>query len=178
MPSTSSSGSAHDRLAAAVGLSAWLSELSGHDTVGLDLDGEQLVGRGAGVEVHVPLLPVQFPDYESVLQRSIRAETAVVVDRDRFLSLLEEFSGDDAIRLTTSSDELVASRNGVEARVDAQVVGPLAAVAINPRFAADAVLQAVGSDLVIEIDDDVHPVVFRSADDGTYTSLLMPVKTD
>lgn len=174
----SSSGPAFNAVVAAAALSVWLSDLAGGEVVGIDLDGEHLVGRGRGVEARVPLVPVEFPDYENVLQRSTRAETTVVIDRDRFLSLLEGFAGDDAIRLTVSGGELIASRAGIEARVDVQIVGPPAALAINPRFAADAAVHAVGSDLVIEIDDDIHPVVFRSADDGTYTSLLMPVKTD
>lgn len=174
----SSSGNAFSAVVAAAALSALPSKLSGQDIVGLDLDGECLVARGSEVELRIPLIPVEFPDYESVLHRSIRAETTVAIDRHQFLSVLDRFAGDEAVRITTSGGELIASRSGIEATIDARVDGPPAMVAINPRFAAEAMSHAVGRDLVIEIDDEIHPVVFRSADDGTYTSLLMPVKTD
>jgi len=43
---------------------------------------------------------------------------------------------------------------------------------------AGALRAAVGPDVVIEIADPLAHVVVRSADDGTATTLLMPVRLD
>jgi DNA polymerase III sliding clamp (beta) subunit (PCNA family) len=60
-------------------------------------------------------------------------------------------------------------------RIDARSTGDQTDVALDPTFARDAVAAAIGPDIVVEITDALLPVVFRSADDGTYTTLLMPV---
>ncbi len=49
-------------------------------------------------------------------------------------------------------------------------------MALDPTFAAEAVEAATGPDVVVEIADALGPVTFRSADDGTLTTLLMPVR--
>jgi DNA polymerase III sliding clamp (beta) subunit (PCNA family) len=69
-------------------------------------------------------------------------------------------------------------RREVEVLVPARYGGPPADVALDPGFAADAVAATTGPDVVVEIVDPLRPVVFRSADDGTFTALLMPVRLD
>ena len=44
--------------------------------------------------------------------------------------------------------------------------------------ALDPLRAAVGPDVVVEIADPLAHVVVRSADDGTATTLLMPVRLD
>jgi hypothetical protein len=34
----------------------------------------------------------------------------------------------------------------------------------------------VGAEVVIEVTEPIRPVVFRSADDGSYTCMVMPVR--
>lgn len=174
----SSPGDSFSVVVAAAAIEPWPTGLDPEGVVDLGVDGGDLVARGAGDELRCPTIPVTFPDYETVLRRSARADSVFVLDREGFLAMMSSFSGEEAVTLTTKRAGLAASRDGAEQWIDANVDGPSARVAVNPKFAVDAAEHAVGNDLVIEVDDDIHPVVFRSADDGTYTSLLMPVKTD
>jgi DNA polymerase III sliding clamp (beta) subunit (PCNA family) len=73
---------------------------------------------------------------------------------------------------------LALVRRDREVAIDAEHEGPELDVALDPTFAADAVAAAVGPDVVVEISGPLRPLVFRSADDGTFTTLLMPVRLD
>jgi len=134
--------------------------------------------RGSGLELCCSVIPIDFPDYEPVLKASAGLATTVVADREELIALLEFFEGDGTIEVASAGSELVATRADTVRRVAVEITGSDARVAINPRFAADAVSQAVGPEVVIEIHDPLHPLTFRSADDGTYTSMLMPVRLD
>jgi DNA polymerase III sliding clamp (beta) subunit (PCNA family) len=105
----------------------------------------------------------------------------VVVDRDALHAGLRRFAdpgGDGAVLLRASADGVTLVRRDVEVVVPARYDGPPADVALDPGFAAEAVAATAGPDVVVEIVDPLRPVVFRSADDGTFTTLLMPVRLD
>jgi DNA polymerase III sliding clamp (beta) subunit (PCNA family) len=72
--------------------------------------------------------------------------------------------------------ELSLVRRDERVAIPARYDGPDVHVALDPAFAADAVAAALGPDIVIEVGEALQPVVFRSADDGTFTTLLMPVR--
>ena len=122
-------------------------------------------------------MPTTFPDYETFLQPAAHV-TSAVLSRSEFLSALEAFDGQDAVVLNTSHDGVGLVRGERSLQVGAGCDGPEQRIALNPAFAADAVRNAVGAEVVMEIEDPLRAVVFRSADDGTYTSLVMPVKLD
>jgi DNA polymerase III sliding clamp (beta) subunit (PCNA family) len=65
---------------------------------------------------------------------------------------------------------------GTRSTIPARHDGPGADVALDPTYAAEAVEAVAGPDVVVEIAGPLRPVVFRSADDGTFTTLLMPVR--
>lgn len=171
-------GATFSAVVAAVEIGSWPVALAAGDDVTMGhVDGTLTVSRH-GLDLRCPTIPLDFPDYETILATSTNVATTVVAKRRQLMSLLESFDGDGTIALTTSATELVAARDGIVRRMAAEVSGAHAQVAINPRFATDAVEQAVGTELIIEIDDALHPLTFRSADDGTYTSMLMPVRLD
>ena len=121
----------------------------------------------------------QYPDYEAVLSME-RTARDVVVPRDALLDALDAVAGgpDDAVLLSAADDTVTVRRLDVEASVACRYDGPALHVALMPSFATDAVRAAVGPEVVIEITGPLAPVVFRSADDGTCTTMLMPVKLD
>ena len=80
--------------------------------------------------------------------------------------------------MSSQADRFSLVRREVEVDIDAICEGSKRHVAINPAFAADAIRNAVGPEIVVEIEQPLNPVLFRSADDGTYTSPVMPVKLD
>ena len=82
--------------------------------------------------------------------------------------------GPVAAELTARGIQL--SRSGFHIEVDGDCQGVVGQVAIDPALAIECVQQAIGRDLVVELEDDVtQPVLFRSATNGTFVSLLMPV---
>ena len=99
------------------------------------------------------------------------------MDRDALHAGLSRFAdrADGAVVVRTGGAGLTLVRGDEELTVPARGDGP-AEVALDPAFAADAVAAVTGPDVVVEIAGPVHPVVFRSADDGTFTTLLMPVR--
>jgi len=121
----------------------------------------------------------QYPDYEALLSME-RTARDVIVPRGALLDALEAVAGEphDAVLLSAEDDLLTVQRLDVNATVPCRYRGPALHVALMPSFAADAVRAAVGPDVVIEVTDPLRPVVFRSADDGTCTTMLMPVKLE
>ena len=126
-----------------------------------------------------PRATAPYPDYEPLLSKE-RTARDVVVPREPLLDALDAVAGEpgDAVLLSAADDTVTLQRLDVEATVSCRYHGPALHVALMPSFAADAVRAAVGPEVVIEITDPVRPVVFRSADDGTCTTMLMPVKLD
>jgi DNA polymerase III beta subunit, C-terminal domain len=117
-----------------------------------------------------------FPAYEDVLARAGGA-AATVTGRDALHAALAGFAvRPGAVLLRTGPGRITLVRRDEEATVAAEHTGPGLEVAVDASFARDAVAAAVGPDVVVEITDALRPVVFRSADDGTFTTMLMPVR--
>ena len=164
---------------AAASIGDWSAALHEGSDVTLEGDDRTMTVSGDDVSLSAPIVPVTFPDYEAILiPARDRDLTSVLVDRDDLLTAFDRFDHSGAVLLSTSSGTLTLQRRDVRVEIAASGDGAEAHVAVDPAFAVDAVRAAVGVEAVIEIDDALSPVVFRSADDGTYTTLLMPVKLD
>ncbi len=161
---------------AAATLRNWQQDLGGHveGEVALNVADRRVAATGRGLDLSARIVPSTFPDYEPVLAE-VEGTADIQVDRDRLLVELERFDDTGAVLLSSAAGSLRLKRRELSSEIDAVCGGSQAHVAVDPGFAADAVRHAVGSEVVIEINDPGDPVVFRSADDGTYTSLLMPV---
>lgn len=163
-------------LVPAATLRRWHGQLPGGGAVAIGVVDDHLALCGGGIDLRVAQVPAAFPAYEDVLAREHDAH-AVVVGRDRLHAALARFTGGEgAVLLHAGSDRLTLVRREDEVAIAARHRSPDVHVALDPNFAADAVAAAVGPEVVIEIGDALHPVVFRSADDGTFTTLLMPVR--
>ena len=164
---------------AAATLHTWRADLAGCQdaAISLDIDGRLVAATEGGLDLEARIVPITFPDYEPVLRGSENVAD-VQVDRGRLLAALERFDDSGAVLFTASGGSLRLQRRELSQDLDAIRGGGDASVAIDPAFAADAVRHAIGNEVVIEIDGPADPVAFRSADDGTYSSLLMPVLLD
>jgi DNA polymerase-3 subunit beta len=121
-----------------------------------------------------------FPAYQVILDGLAAPVCRVVVDRLRLLELLT--GGMVALdiqpgRLTVSEvgegTDVVPTGESIEAVGVGEVrVGFTAAVL------AAALSVSVGPDVLLEISEPARPVIVRSADQGTFTTLVMPARLD
>lgn len=160
------------------------------------VDQRQLRVTGGDIDLTAPLMPVTFPDYERYLQPADNV-TSVMVDRSQLLAALEGHvsgSSDEGstVHLSTSPGgvRIAAAHDNTDdgdaahddddraTQLEATCEGPTQTVSINAGFAIDATANAVSADMVIEIENSLDPVLFRSADDGTFTTRIMPIRLD
>jgi DNA polymerase III sliding clamp (beta) subunit (PCNA family) len=150
-------------------------ELPEHGDVAVHVDGDEAVFTSDGLELRLPGVPATYPDYEPLLGRDGAAQQ-FVAGRVELLKAFNEFTSEfDAVSLEASMGSLTLRRDDQSCRVPADYTGPGFRVALNPAFAADALEAAVGPEVALEVIDDRRPVVFRSADNGTLTTMVMPV---
>ena len=76
-----------------------------------------------------------------------------------------------------ASGLVVAGAPGTPA-IDVAAVrtGPVPSVAFDPRVLLPALEASVGPDVLLEVSTADQPVVVRSADQGGFTTLVMPVR--
>jgi DNA polymerase III sliding clamp (beta) subunit (PCNA family) len=154
-------------------LAAW--QLSG-GVLTLGVEDDALVARSDNVALRTSTVDGEYPDYEAVLTME-RTAQAVIVERDAILAALDTVAGErgHAVLFTVDQDIVTIERLEMRATLPCRHDGPMQHVAFLPEYATDAVLAASGPDVVIEITDERRPLVFRSADDGTCTTMLMPL---
>lgn len=169
----------HRAVVAADTIRSWASALTARTDVQLRADRRSVTVTGEAIDLTAAVVPVTFPDYESIVIPAENRTTAqLVATREDLVTAFDSFDSDGAVLLSTSETGLSIERRGTRVDVPASCDERDVHVALNPTYAADALRAAVGVEAVIEIAGPLDLVIFRSADDGTYTSLLMPVKPD
>ncbi len=164
-------------VAPAATLAHWQLQLTEPGAVTIGVDGTSLRVCGEGRDLVASLVPVTFPAYEKFLE-SDDGSTSVRFDRGRLLSSLPDDDADHAVTFSVSAGVLLVEHGGETVGLDAVVGGADQRVILDAGFVADAARCGVGAEMVVEIKDPLRPVVFRSADDGTFTTRIMPIKAD
>jgi DNA polymerase-3 subunit beta len=130
--------------------------------------GSELAVRSASVSANFAAASDHYPDYEAILARcgSSRllvstADLFARLDRNREMVVLK------LARTATSSD-------GVP--FHATFEGDDLTVGFNPSFLADALAAGIGPEAILQLGSPFDPVAIHSADDGTLTCLVMPIK--
>lgn len=161
----------------AAALQRWRAALTRSAELALRAGSRNLEARSSDLDLAAAIMPVAFPAYEKYLAPADDV-TVAQVDRVQLLAALGGV-GDGAIVTMSTSDRSVSITNDQRTvDIDAACTGPVRQVGVNAGFVVDATQDAVGAEVVIEIQDALNPVVFRSADDGTFTTRVMPYKTD
>jgi DNA polymerase III sliding clamp (beta) subunit (PCNA family) len=119
---------------------------------------------------------MQYPDYETILSADAAA-VPMIVARAELLAVLERHTADN-VRLAFGVGRLTVVADDEMHTLPGTYAGAPLELTLNAAFVGDAVRAAVGPDLIIEATTPVGPVVFRSADDGTFTTMLMPIRTE
>ncbi|MFK3979927.1 MerR family transcriptional regulator [Micromonospora sp. NPDC050397] len=152
----------------------WIGE---QDSVRLHLAESRLRLDAPGGERTLPAIGETFPAYRVVLDDLPETPTRVVAPRRLLLAAL----GDDPrARLDLAVGDDLTVRSSVRDRpavtVPADVVGGPVAISFQFTTLHPAVQAGVGPDVMLQIGRPDLPVVVRSADDGDFTTLAMPVR--
>lgn len=118
----------------------------------------------------------QFPDYQQLVVALAPAAARAVVDRVQLLDLLLDGGLPAPVVLDVAGDELVVSLpNGpVVRRMSAVCTGTGMRLGFAPAVLAAALSVSVGPDVLLELAAPDRPVIIRSADQGSFTTLAMP----
>ena len=130
--------------------------------------GAELAVRTSNETVSIAAASDHYPDYEAVLARCGNAR------------LLVE-TADLAARLNRASELVVLKLTASEIFADsiefpAKYEGDELTIGFNPTFLADALEAGIGPEAILQLGSPLDPVAIRSADDGTLTCLVMPIR--
>ncbi|WP_406050005.1 MerR family transcriptional regulator [Kribbella sp. NBC_00889] len=150
------------------GLSRWA---AAGEVVELEIRGEDAVIVRDGESREIAVVDAEYPAYQGILDGLAPPVCRVVVDRTALRAALE---GREVVAFDIGSGEL---------RIDGgellEVIGSGAArIGFTASLLAAALDVSVGPDVLLEICAQDRPVVVRSADQGTFTTLVMPVRLD
>lgn len=153
-----------DELAAA---SRWA---AAGDAVRVEVNGGLVLVRGDESR-SLSVVEAEYPAYEQILDGLTPPVCRVVVDR---AALLAALAGRDVVTVDLDQESL---RIGDEVKLEAIGSGAVR-VGFTASLLAAALEASVGPDVLLEICEPARPVVVRSADQGTFTTLVMPVRLD
>lgn len=152
-----------------------------HDRIRLRFGEADAQLEGDDRTLPLPTVSGQFPSYQSVLSGLPPVAGRVTVDRERLADELVAVGDEDAVVLTTGDRHLDVridgDRHGV--RLPAVCTGDPLTVAFRPGLLLGALGVSVGPEVLLQLPaGDGRPVVVRSADQGTFTTIVMPVRRD
>ncbi|MET9958379.1 MerR family transcriptional regulator [Streptomyces sp. NPDC006326] len=140
--------------------------------------GAPLVARSPGGTREVPVAEGDFPAYRDMLAGLDGPVHRVAVDRTALLAALDACGDAPAVAVELGRDRLlVGTPDGATAALAAvrEEAEPVRA-AFDPAVLGPALHAAVGPDVLLEITREPgRPVLVRSADQGSFTTLVMPV---
>ncbi|MER5746645.1 MerR family transcriptional regulator [Streptomyces sp. NPDC002225] len=122
-----------------------------------------------------------FPAYRGMLSALAPTEYRVIVDRPALRDAVNSYGEAARIALSFADDELVVS---LADHSDAVTLPAVChehlprPIGFDPAVLAPALEASVGPDVLLEISAVDQPVVLRSADQGSFTTLVMPVALD
>lgn len=115
-----------------------------------------------------------FPAYQLILAGLTPPACRVVVDRLRLIDLLPG----GKVALDIGPDSVTVSRGDRTDRLDAIGSGAAVRLGFDADLLCGALAASVGPDVLLEIVAEDRPVVVRSADQGTFTTLVMPFRLE
>ncbi|GAA2819033.1 MerR family transcriptional regulator [Kribbella solani] len=142
------------------------------DIVRIEARSGERVRLAYGDEVReLDTIDAEYPAYQAILDNLTPPACRVVVDR---LNLLDALTGREVVAFDIDPE---AVRIGDEVKLDAVGSGSVR-IGFTAGLLAAALEASVGPDVLLEICASDRPAVVRSADQGTFTTLVMPVRLD
>lgn len=128
-----------------------------------------------GESRELPVVVEEFPEYQLILDGLTPPLCRVVVDRQQLLALLTG----ETVALDINPTQLTLTTASGDALGTLDVLGSGSIrIGFSASLLAAALSVSVGPDVLLEICAPNRPVVIRSADQGTFTTLVMPTLID
>ncbi|RKN10563.1 MerR family transcriptional regulator [Streptomyces radicis] len=134
--------------------------------------------RGGSAERALAPVDGAFPDYRAVLDALPTARHRIIVDRSALRAAVADAGHDGPLLLRAEGRRLAIGPDAAPPALPAITTGPPVRVAFDPGVLLPALDAGVGPDVLLEISSPTGPVVVRSADQGSFTTLVMPVHDD
>lgn len=171
-------GRAATALVAAEHLDAARRWIGQQDSVELRFSDTRVHLEGPSGEQTLTTMDEEFPPYRQILDDLPRPVTQVVTPRERLLSALGDdpharfdLAVDAGLRMWSSSSPATA------ATLPADVTGEPVAISFQFATLHPAVAASLGPDVMLQITQPDLPVIVRSANDGDFTTLVMPTRS-
>ncbi|HMN59242.1 MAG TPA: DNA polymerase III subunit beta [Anaerolinea sp.] len=148
----------------------------------------QVVFHLESVELVSQLIDGNFPDYKVIMPRAFKTHT--VVSTNALLKACKQAeiiarNGNNVVRLTLQKFEdrpgeievsAQSEETGVnESRIDANIEGPVLAVAFNVRFLREGLEVIKTPNLVLETNDQKSPAMVQPVGDENFQHVIMPM---
>ncbi|MFG2874854.1 MerR family transcriptional regulator [Streptomyces sp. NPDC048337] len=155
---------------ALVGLGAWAARAA-EVTVVAGAAGTPLTVRHPGGSRELAVTAGEYPAYRDVLDAMTPPVHRVVVDRAALLAALDGCGDTPAVAVELGRDRLLVADTVLPAlRAEAEPVR----IGFDPAVLAPALEASVGPDVLLELPAPPRPILVRSADQGSFTTLVMP----
>ncbi|MFE2845718.1 MerR family transcriptional regulator [Streptomyces scopuliridis] len=159
------------------GIGAWAARCAAV-TIEAGPDGATLHETAGSASRELPVFSSQFPAYREMLSALTPARHRLIVDRPALLDAVNGCGETPAVVLRLGEDEVSVSLPDHSRATALPAVCPgeqPLRIGFDPAVLAPALEASVGPDVLLEIATVTEPVVVRSADQGSFTTLVMPV---
>ncbi|MBP9718450.1 DNA polymerase III subunit beta [Candidatus Gracilibacteria bacterium] len=154
------------------------------EKVTISVSKNQVLFSVGGVELISRLIEGKFPDYEKIIPREHRtrlevSSSALTLATKRVSLFAKE--NNNSIKLTATNDgrlQVATDETSVgeeKSEVDIKMTGENNKIAVNSQYLLD-VLNHMGEDVLIEMNEKLTPVVVKSAKKDDYLYIIMPLK--
>lgn len=175
------SGAARPVVVPAVALAELTGWFAAGDQVELTAGPDGLAARRDGEVREIAAVAGEYPAYRLILDELPPVVARTIVSRTELLAALSTARREPAddprgtVTLALGGSRVVV---GDQDGLDAICSGEAVRVGFGAALLAAALDASVGPDVLLEIAAPDRPVVVRSADQGTFTTLVMPFRLD
>lgn len=158
--------------------------LKDNDAINIYLDQNQILFKNEQFEFISRLVEGSFPDYKKVIPDKFDSEA--VIKKEEFMGALK-LTGVLSSRINEIKIKFLGTKKGVEIFsadeslgensyvLPAKIQGEEGEAGFNWRYVSDGLKAVSTDDVVFGINKDNRPAILKSAGDGSYFYILMPI---
>jgi len=150
----------------------------------ISVSDNQILFSAGDVELISRVIAGTFPDYEQIIPK--KSETQVVLDKDPLIRAIKSASlfcrqGLNHVNFQFSSDKILISSSASQVgenivEVPAKIEGPDVDIVFDYRYVLDGLSAIPSSEVLIKLEGNNSPGVFKPKEKDKYLYLVMPIK--